>query len=145
MKTLILASVLFFLSFTSLFAGNLLSDVLVNIENRDNGTTKEYLHMVDNKPHTKFVYEYDADGRMLNKMLQQWDAEKSVWVGISRYDYEYGSNGKLNDVLYTLWNTKNSNWSATSEMLVHIYDADGELVSVKREKVNNYNKMIAIR
>lgn len=145
MKTLILASALFLLSFTSSFAGNTYSDVLVNIENRENGTAKEYLHMADNKPSTKYVYEYDLDGRMLSRILQYKDGGKSVWIGVSRYDYEYGRNGKLNNVLFTHWNAKTGNWSTTSQLLVHVYDADGLLVSVEQRKVNNYNKIIAIR
>lgn len=136
MKALILTSVLALLSLTSVVAGNP-KNVLTNVENHENGYTKEYTFTDENmRPKSKSVYEYAKCGHLQNKTTYKWDSEKG-WTAEKNYRYEYGRDSKLAIMIYTEWDNELQAWSPKSQHQLHIYSLDGETVSIERIEVNN--------
>lgn len=132
MKANVLTSVLvavFFVS-TTAFANSPKTKMYTNNEYRDNGCTKEYIFVDDeSRPEMKSVYEYTTDGNLQEKVTYKWNTEKG-WVAIQKYTYEYNKNGQISNMIYTEWNKELQAWSHESQHMLHIYDLDGELLSV---------------
>jgi len=143
MKAIILTSILVVLSLTNVVAGNPRTKVLSNIENRENGCTKEYTFVDDElRPESRYVYQYSADGAMLSKTVYIWDSQEG-WIGAHKYDYEYNRSGQVANLIFTSWDKDLEAWSPQCQHLLHIYNLDGELLSVKQVKVNNEMGLIA--
>lgn len=137
MKTTILTSVFAVLvSVANLSARNVTT--YSNVEVTSSGTNKEYVS-IDNetsKPVTKELYDYGIDGKLEVKKISKWDDSKG-WVNSSKYEYQYNEVGKVSNVIYTKWNEKTNSWSDKSEFLVHIYNENDEILSIKQIQIEN--------
>lgn len=137
MKTTILTSVFAVLvSVANLSARNVTT--YSNVEVNRAGTNKEYVS-IDNetsKPVTKELYDYGIDGKLEVKKISKWDDSKG-WVNSSKYEYQYNEVGKVSNVTYTKWNEKTNSWSDKSEFLVHIYNENDEILSIKQIQIEN--------
>lgn len=140
MKALVLTSVLALLSLTSVSA----QKMYTNVDKNDSGSVKECTFVNDEtlSPEAKTVYVYDESDNLLDKTVYTWDNQKG-WVGVHKYDYEYNRSGVVSNLVYTKWNKQLSAWSTKSQHYLHIYDLNGEFLSVKHIEVNNDVNLMA--
>ncbi len=137
MKSIILTSILALLSLTSVVAGNPKKKIFCNIDNRDNGCTKEYVISDKNlKPDERAVFECDIKGKLLSRVFYKWDTKAGLWATIHKHDYKYNESGKIVSVMYTKWDNRLQTWSSKSQHSLHSYNVDGKLLSVKQVEVN---------
>lgn len=145
MKAIILTSILTVLSLTNLTAGNPKGRVLCNVENHAGGLTKEYIVADKNlRPESKAIFEYDANGALLSRVLYQWNAKKQNWTTIHRHKYEYNEDGQVNKVSFTQWDNRLKAWSPKSQYLLHSYDDRGKLLSAKQIQVKEEREMFIV-
>ncbi|MFV0538009.1 MAG: DUF3836 domain-containing protein [Dysgonomonas sp.] len=136
MKSIILTSILAVLSLTNVAAGNPKKKVFSNIENHNNGCTKEYVIADKNlKPDEKAVFECGTDGKLLTRFFYKWDAKAGLWIAVHKHDYNYNESGRVVNVVYTRWDNKLQSWSSKSQHLLHSYDNNGKLLSTKQTQV----------
>lgn len=137
MKSIFLTSILAVLSLTSVVAGNPKKRIFSNIENHNNGCTKEYVIADKNlKPDERAVFECDTKGKLLTRIFYKWDAKAGLWTTMHKHDYDYNDNGRVANVVYTRWDNKQQAWSSKSQHSLHVYDGDGKLLSVQQIDVN---------
>lgn len=137
MKSIILTSILAVLSLTSVVAGNPKKKIFSNIDNHNNGCTKEYVIADKNlKPEERAVFECDTNGKLLTRVFYKWDAKAGLWITIHKHDYNYNESGRVANVVYTRWDYKLQTWSSKSQHSLHSYDGEGKLLSVRQVEVN---------
>ncbi|NDV79379.1 DUF3836 domain-containing protein [Dysgonomonas sp. 511] len=87
-----------------------------NVEKTENGSVKEILHCnkYTNAPLLKTVYNYDADGRLLEKTLYEWNSNMG-WVGTQKYQYNYSEDNQLLSPTFSKWDKKNKCWADKSK------------------------------
>jgi len=114
--------------------------VYSNVEITNAGTNKEYVYMDDNTsmPKMKTALVCDANGMVTSKVVSEWKEGKG-WVNSSKYEYKYNSSNKVSTMVYTEWSGKSGSWADVSDMMVHLYDNDGNFLSVEKIKVENNN------
>lgn len=110
----------------------------VNIEDRKSNLEKEYISLDKEtlKPVVKEYYLYDSAGNIQEKIVSKW-SDKSGWTNRFKYAYNYQENGRVANITFTEWNAKKSRWSDKSDFLIHLYDDNGEFLSVQKMKVDN--------
>lgn len=131
---------------TTLFAAFVLSinvnaqDVKTysNVESNELGISKEFIS-VDSEtlsPLTKEFYSYDAEGKIVEKVVSKWGGSDAGWINTSKYEYAYGdaNSDLVTLVAYTKWDKSNKNWSKDSEFLVNIYDEDSNYMATLYNK-----------
>lgn len=104
-----------------------------NVESTDSGTTKEYIS-VDSEtlaPLTKEIYSYDAEGKIIEKVISKWSDSDAEWANTSKYEYTYGSSDSelVAHVAYTKWSKSSNAWSDESEFMVNIYDENNNFMA----------------
>lgn len=138
MKPIILTSIIaLFLSVANLQASEPIK-VYNNIETSESGTTKEYT-FIDSSTSTvvkKNVYKYDNKGLLLERTLYKWN-KNTGWSGAQKYQYEYNNSDILTNIVYTKWDKDMAAWSSISQHLIHIYNLDGKLLSIKQIEVDS--------
>jgi hypothetical protein len=143
MKAIILTSVLVALfSFSNIYAVNSTDKVYSNIESNEFGCVKEFI-TVDSETSiakSKVVYVYDVDGILQTKVLYRW-SNTAGWVGIQKYEYKFSCK-KVVTMIYTEWDKNIDTWSAKAEYLTHIYNINGELLTVVRTQVDNNSNLL---
>lgn len=133
MKTSIITSILAaFLSVMSLSAGNP-AKVYENVETTNDGIKKEYITYNENisRAESKVVYVYDNKGYLNSKAFYKWNNEKG-WLMSQEYNYSYNVDGKVAYLTFTKWD----NNKARMEQLVHLYDNDGNFLTVESVNLN---------
>lgn len=142
MKATILTSVFAVLvSVTNLNAKNV--KVYSNVESNEEGAKKEMV-MLDSKtsaPVSQNVYVYDANGNIVEKTVNKWSDEKG-WAAAGKYEYVYNEQGKVANLTYTKWNNKSDDWARESQLFVHVYDDNNELIAVNEVKVSDADNFI---
>ena len=85
--------------------------VLSNIENTEKGCIKEFLFCdkETNAPISKTVYNYDAEGRMLDKCMYEWNSSKG-WIGVQKLEYNYEASNSPVAPVVKKWDKKNNKW-----------------------------------
>lgn len=109
-----------------------------NVETTEFGTKKEYI-LVDSEtltPQTKKYYSYDAEGKMIEKVISRWDGIDNGWVNVSKYEYSYvdADSNLISLVAYTKWNKTSKDWSSESDLLVNVYDENNNYLATVYEK-----------
>lgn len=86
-----------------------------NIEKTETGCVKEFLYCDKdtNAPLAKTIYNYDAEGRLLDKASYDWNGSQG-WVGTQKYLYSYGENNQPLTPTLIKWDKKNKCWGETS-------------------------------
>lgn len=110
----------------------------VNIEDRKSSLEKEYISLDKEtlKPILKEYYLYDYAGNIQEKMVSKW-SDRRGWINYFKYAYSYLENGKVANVTFTEWDTQKNTWSDKSDFLIHLYDDNGEFLSVKKIEIDN--------
>jgi len=95
----------------SAYAYNPETIIYSNIETTENGCVKEFLFCdkETNAPISKTIYNYDAEGRMLEKTMYEWDSTKG-WAGTQKFEYNY-DNGNQPVPSVKKWDKKNNKWT----------------------------------
>lgn len=117
-----------------------------NVESSEFGTKKEYIS-VDSQsmtPQMKEYYHYNADGKIIEKTVSKWVDNSRGWVNSSRYEYHYGESGLVTAVSYTKWDDGKKVWEGNSEVLVNIYDEDGNFMASKQVKVTDKTNYLLV-
>lgn len=143
MKATVLTTILVaFLSIVNVSASEPKTKIYNNIETTENGCIKEYtfINLETLSPEKKSVYEYNAEGLLLTKTEYKWKSEGG-WAGFQKYEYEYNQNNKLTYLTHTEWDSKLNTWSETSKQLAHLYDENGQLLTVKEIQIANGHYM----
>lgn len=83
----------------------------------------------------KTVYKFNSDGQRTERILYSRNNSLN-WVPIQMHSFKYNSLGKIADVIYTKWDTESNSWSEASEHLIHIYNREGQLLTVKKKRGN---------
>lgn len=109
-----------------------------NVESNELGISKEFIS-VDSEtlaPLTKEFYSYDAEGKMVEKVISKWGGSDAGWINTSKYEYTYGDTNSdlVTLVAYTKWDKTNKDWSEESEFLVNIYDEDSNYMATLHNK-----------
>lgn len=115
MKTkLILSFLLLFCISTATYANTRETITLSNIEKTERGCIKEFLNCDSetSAPLSKTIYNYDIEGRLLEKEYYKWSA-KLGWVGTQKYSYYYDGNNQLLTPSVSKWDIKNKCWLTT--------------------------------
>lgn len=104
-----------------------------NVETTELGTLKEYIS-VDSEtlaPLAKEIYSYDAEGKIVEKVISKWNGSKLSWENVSKYEYTYGNADSdiVTLVAYTKWNKSNKVWSDESEFMVNVYDENNNFMA----------------
>ncbi len=138
MKATFLTSVLVALSFTANVNANNVN-TYSNIEATESGTKKEYISVNKEslKPLTKSFYNYDSDGRILEKTFSKWSYEKG-WEVTGRYEYIYNDVSKVASIIYTDTNGTD----AKERLLVYLYDENDEFLSIEQIEINDVNSNV---
>lgn len=139
MKARILTSILVVVfSVTCLFAANPKNNIYTNTETTEMGSVKEYTFCDKEtlKPLKKTVYQYDATGATVQKTTYKWD-ESFGWAALQKYSYEYNENGKIVNLIYTEWDKGLGTWAKNSDHMLHIYNMNGELLSIRQLHVDD--------
>lgn len=93
---------------------------------------KEYILYEDNisKPLTKTTYNYDDSGNIISRISYKWN--NHCWLACQKHEFIYDiKNNKLQIIQYTEWDKKNNDWSKRIKNLVHTYNSEGKLLSLK--------------
>jgi hypothetical protein len=81
----------------------------------------------------EYKYEYDEQGRLVNKEMQSWDEAKKQWTKSSRLVYKYYKNGY--NVEVSKWNADKQAYDLPSQ--VTLYRSVGlNMTSVKTYRMN---------
>ena len=67
------------------------ADMEDNVVNKIEVYEKNADHQMAQK--MEYKYEYDEQGRLVNKEMQSWDEAKKQWTKSSRLVYKYYKNG----------------------------------------------------
>lgn len=131
---------------TSVFAALILSTnvdaknvkTYINMDSNEFGVKKEYISIdiETSKPLTKEFYDYDSNNNIIEKTISKWD-EKTGWKNCGKYEYNYFENGKVANITFTEWDNQKSIWSEKSNFLIHLYNENGDFLSVKQIEIDN--------
>ncbi len=72
----------------------------------------------------KYVYTYDINNNITEKIQQNWIHSSSVWENLTKYMYSYDINGYLIERIYQYWNGSSQIW-ITSSKYTYIANASG--------------------
>lgn len=116
MKTKILLSVLTIFLFTvNTYANKAETIIFSNIEKTEKGCVKEFLSCdkETNAPISKTVYEYDAEDRIQEKAIYEWNNNVKEWIGTQKYVYSYNKKDQslTPSVTVLKWDKKIKDWS----------------------------------
>ena len=81
----------------------------------------------------EYCYEYDEQGRLVNKEMLGWDEAKKEWIKSSRLTYKYYKNGYNVEVSY--WNADKQQYDLPTEVTLYRSQAPC-LTTVKTYKMN---------
>ena len=81
----------------------------------------------------EYCYEYDEQGRLVNKEMLDWDEATKSWIKSSRLTYKYYKNGYNVEVSY--WNTEKQQYDLPTEVTLYRSQAPN-LTTVKTYKMN---------
>ena len=81
----------------------------------------------------EYRYEYDEQGRLVNKEMLSWDEAKKDWQKSSRLSYKYYKNGY--NVEVSQWNADKQAYDLPSEVTLYRSQAPN-LTTVKTYKMN---------
>ena len=143
MRATVLTSVLVaFLSIVNVSASEPKTKIYNNIETTENGCVKEYtfINLETLSPEKKSVYEYNADGLLVTKTEYKWNSEGG-WTGFQKYEYEYNKNNKLTYLTHTEWDNERNTWCESSKQFAHLYDTNGQLLTIEEIQTVNENYM----
>ena len=132
MKARILTSILAVVfSVAILNAANPNSVKYTNEETTAAGTVKEYTFCEKEtlKPLNRAVYQYNANGELLEKVYYKWD-NNTGWVSVQKYNYEYQDN-KVASLIYSEWDSSLGTWSENPEYITYVYNKNGELLTLQ--------------
>ncbi|WP_108822426.1 DUF3836 domain-containing protein [Dysgonomonas sp. Marseille-P4361] len=109
-----------------------------NVKATEFGTEKECIS-VDSKTLTPLIkqnYSFDADGKMIEKVISRWDGIDNGWVNVSKYEYTYtdADSDLISLIAYTKWNKAAKDWSSESDLLVNVYDENNNYLATGYEK-----------
>ncbi|MBK5720494.1 hypothetical protein JGH11_06385 [Dysgonomonas sp. Marseille-P4677] len=139
MKAIVLTSVLtILLSVSGLYANEPQNTILCNQETSEFGLKKECISLdkATSNPVGRTIYTYNTAGELQEKVCYVWD--RSIgWTGLQKYEYEYNEKGQVTNLIHTAWNPTLASWSSKSQHILHIYNADGSLLAVKKVQVDN--------
>jgi len=82
----------------------------------------------DLAPLKKTTFTYSTNGNCVEKVIYNWDAQKSTWAEKKKVECKYNSNGKMISMVNLEWNNRNKTWDVTSQ-LEYKYDEQGNLIS----------------
>lgn len=109
-----------------------------NIETSESGIIKEFVSFKkDNivSPERKYINSYGTDGELQKKVMHYW-SDREGWIAYKKYVYEYNDNKKVANLTYTEWDKKLGTWSPKSIQYIHIYDDNGNFLSMKKVENN---------
>lgn len=103
-----------------------------NIETTENGTIKEYVTYdnLQSKAVEKTVYVFDNNENLVDRTVYKWN-DNSGWIAMQKHNYSYNNEGRVAYFTFTKWNQDRN---AKSEMFAHIYDNEGNLLSIVKSK-----------
>ena len=81
----------------------------------------------------EYCYEYDEQGRLVNKEMLDWDEATKSWIKSSRLTYKYYKNGYNVEVSH--WNAEKHTYDLPSEVTLYRSQAPC-LTTVKTYKMN---------
>lgn len=95
-----------------IYASNPETITLSNIEQTETGYVKEFLSCDKdtNAPISKTVYEYDAEDRLLEKAIYNWNSSEG-WVGTKKYAYAYNEDNQPIAPQIIKWDSKAKRWA----------------------------------
>jgi hypothetical protein len=107
------------------------ADMEDNVVNKIEVYEKNADHQMAQK--MEYKYEYDEQGRLVNKEMQSWDEAKKQWTKSSRLVYKYYKNGY--NVEVSKWNADKQAYDLPSQ--VTLYRSVGlNMTSVKTYRMN---------
>ena len=73
-------------------------------------------------PHVKYLFEYDASGRVIEKKGLIWDSTKRDWVNSKLYQFTYTNLTVVSE--FARWNKQKGCYDEFSERMVYNVEAD---------------------
>ncbi|OQX72552.1 MAG: hypothetical protein B6D61_13555, partial [Bacteroidetes bacterium 4484_249] len=93
---------------------------------------EDSVFILDEEGYHKEVNTYDANGRKLTMLSQEWENE--TWVNATIKSYTYNSNGHILTSLRQIW--KNSSWVNTN-LFTYTNNANGNILTALGQNWEN--------
>ena len=77
---------------------------------------------------SKFEYNYDQKGKIIEKIQWKWDADAMNWTGIMRYTWEYYLSPCITEVIQYNWVSDLSTWFPV-KLEARLYNEDGQITA----------------
>ncbi len=110
-----------------LYNADMQGDVVNRIEVYERGADNQMAQKME------YRYEYDEQGRLINKQMLRWDNAKKDWTEDCRLAYKYFKNGY--NVEVSRWNAEKQAYDLPSEVTLY-RSMSPMLTSVKTYRMN---------
>jgi len=88
----------------------------------------------------KYVYTYDANNQITEKILQLWDTNNSNWLNWDRYFYTYDVNGYLMEHIVQWWDEINNIWYSINKNIFTL-NGTGVIIEILNQSWDDPNSV----